>query len=1017
MALRDAEQVNQQDNIRSNNFGGINTTSSPLNLPESDSPDLLNLDIDLAGNLSKRPGTDIVLGFQDYGTVPAYYCYPLRTSLGYDFQVTKNDGHLEFNVAFNKQWGSVKSYLNVWQSGSGYCNTCLIPGTNPSLLLLNGQQQPVQVTFYEKTRTAVATSSTVWTWQNADKFAGAATNKPILFINGIPIPTTSISFSYDTATTALTATFPAGTLSVGIAYRIDVVLPIWQRWVGAIRYFGDRYYDTVSRFNITRADQNIAVPQPLRSDIDLVPGTDPINFPMRVYATARPTDVQVGPVRQPTTSAIYGFGDGSTYTPGTGNYVNPAPFFITYADKSATTDPVTLHILRYRELRFNSNQGIDAADLRVTVDGTLRTQSVTAPPNTNGSYYVCSTPGTFYGTTTGTATYLYFGVNEPIGVPPLAEVDLINTRVTAIGSAASTSLDPLVPGSCQPIYGLEQWTDPLNNIYPSIACIYQGRLALSGFRNDPQRVIFSRVSVSSNSTSFNYFQITDDLDGLATDPFDILVASSSLDDFIVALVDWGGFLFALSRRSVSRIGASGALASESVQVSYLSAQGLINPKAYARTENAIFYVSDSGVFNLNPREADGEYQAYEKSLKIRKVFGNLSPNAVSSTWLAYDRGKKNLVLGMPNTFDVPGLCSDILVFSTQRESWTRYAACGGFSSFYGYNFNDSITGTNFAMHTLVGNDMYVLTFNSARYTDFTSLAPNFTGTLLAIPPSATYARQAGNNGQPVTLRVARSITLTNSSQSIGDMPWLIPHISVVNYQVIEGALDITDSIERLPGGALWLDDINPGTITLSVRPQRLTALSFTSKSRYGTAPQNEVCIWRNNELLIQDTDYTLASNGSATLTTAATNESIEWGLAYPCYYVSPLFTYGDLGVLKRSKHLYLYFDNLSYQQKRSDGDYLNTVQANVAILYDSGLSGSTSWDIYGFNEVAWDDAYFDNPSPQEQGHPYALFKAPLTGIGYSHQVIVFSHDASAFKLAGYQIEVRPTGKTFKGRIK
>jgi hypothetical protein len=572
--------------IRSNNFGGLNTTSSLLNLPFEDSPDILNMEVDLAGNLTKRQGTDLALAFLGTGVAPIYYTFPIRTTLGYELIVAKNSTTLEFLYVQNQAWSGAKSFTNVWQPGANEPNTCLIPDAEPKLLLLTGNQQPVQVRFVEQTRTAVAPSSTTFVIPNAERFINAATDKPIVFVSGTIIPPSSTSFSYNGSTRDLTITFSAGIVTSGSTYKVDLILPVWQRWVEAITYFGDRFYDTLTRFNVTKTDQHVAIPAPLRSDIEVV-GTNPINYPIRVYNSASPT-AQIGtsPVRQPVaTTGNYGFGDGANYTVGADNYINPAPFFVTFAETSGTV-PTTLHMLRYRELRFRGGRGLGINNLRVTVNDVAQTQATAIPVTTPNTYFASTDPGTFFAATNALATYMAFGSSNPIGVSALSEVKLINTEVVSIGTSASTSLDPLVQGSCVPIYGLGQWADTFNGAYPSLAVVHQRRLVLAGFPNDPARVVFSRTESALNPSNWDYFQVTDDLEGLPTDPFDLTVNSSTLDDFVVGLVDWAGFLFVMNRRSVSRVSAQGPLSGSTVQVSFISSQGLLNSRCIARTENA-----------------------------------------------------------------------------------------------------------------------------------------------------------------------------------------------------------------------------------------------------------------------------------------------------------------------------------------------------------------------------------------------------------------------------------------------
>ena len=199
-------------------------------------------------------------------------------------------------------------------------------------------------------------------------------------------------------------------------------------------------------------------------------------------------------------------------------------------------------------------------------------------------------------------------------------------------------------GSYIPIYGLGAYADYNRGSFPSNVALYQGRMVFGGFINRPLDIIFSNV-LDSVTPGVNYssFQI-DAFTGLDTDPFAV-VMSSAPDDRVVGMTAWQESLFVFSRRSVFRVsgGVNIAVTPSNKITIVVSNLGLVNAYSFDKSEKTIYYLSDNGVYDLNPELQSGEYLAQEQSVKIADQFGiTLDPLYEDLAWLTFDPTRRLL---------------------------------------------------------------------------------------------------------------------------------------------------------------------------------------------------------------------------------------------------------------------------------------------------------------------------------------------------------------------------------------
>ncbi len=996
--------------ILSNNFGGLNTTASPLNLPYEDSPALLNVDVDISGNIYKRQGTEVLAQYPD---ATAAYSHPVTTVLGYNFVVVKYATTLSVYEFVGNALGTVADLTNVFsaaaQSAKPYY--LLLPDLEPRLLVLTGSNAPVHLQFVEQSTTQTVASTTSLTIPNAQRYQNI-TGTTKVFINRQMV---SASVSYSAGNINITLSAPvSGTITV------DLIGVTWQWWAESLRWTGDRFYDTYTRFHITKSDQSIELARVLISDIAYTGGVYG-SYPIRLYSSAVNTDFLGASTQQPATNVQYGFGDGANYTVGTNNYLNLSPFYVTFGDikTGCTPSPCvqeTIHALRLRELRFNDDTDIAGTNLKLYIDGVETSRNLSGTAAGTRQYHAYTAGGVLSTLVSDRVRYAAFTASTPMGIAAASVVVMTNTERAFIGSSANTGIDPYTPGSMFRVHGLGLFANYLTGSFPTVAALYQGRLALSGMRHDPTRVVFSAVNDTVEpGIRYNYFQVTSDLSGLDTDPFDMVVSSSSADDYVNGLVEWQNSLFILTRRGVFRAsGGNNTIAPTRRFLNFVSALGLVNQWSVVRTDVAVYYLSDFGVFNLIPRVEDGEYVADERSLKIRKLFEGLGDTA-RLAWMAFDSVRKKMYVALPRVGD-PSYSSTLLVYNTFRDSWTQYASVDGFKSFTGHQYVDRFLKDGFMLMAVTPpSKTGFLRLNASRYVDYyTSFSYPSAGTALV---SVTQF--------PVTFTTQDTnyyFTSAVPSLPVSDVQDTVAYIGS---QRLQQGVDYV----KTPQGIYLVNQPSAGS-QLRLYPRRAvtdTQVGMTNQDVTQAVDVDPLVVWLNNIELKQGSDYVLTKSGTTyqtLLSIPVTSGSVVGsGYTYLAYYTTPMFVLQQLGTIKRTKHIYLFLDNEIGQELYQAGDAIGgtpldsivgapkvDMTANVIVAYDNQRTGEVSYDLYGYRDLVWDFSSFDVVPSSLQSDRYILLKEAVKGSGYAYQATVWSNDAGAWKLAGYQFDVREKGK-------
>jgi hypothetical protein len=692
----------QEQSIQSNNYGGLNTTASPINVPYEDSPILLNMEVDISGKLSKRKGTRLT--YRETSSPKGCVLTGFTSGLLYSYQVAKRGRDLLVFQTTNDVSSLLLTKTNVWDARAETVKASVVATSevSPRLIFATGVNKPVQLLFIEQQATQTSSSTSI-TFNNAERFKNSNVSNTLVYVNRTLVSAPSFSYSSVSRTLSLT-----GIGSTVVGDVVDIVSITWQWWAESQFWYGDRFFTSTTRFNAVQFDRVVKIPTTLTTQNN---GIDPY-YDIRLYKQSNRTgSPNLNKVSQPTLADDWSFSDGSIYNFNVNDFPNPSPFWVVMGALVAGGQPSTVYFSRKRGLGFNNRTSVAASNIDVYVNDVKRTRIDTpasAPDSVYRNYYTyfADTSGITNGTSASSLVNGIFFDAVPLGLATNDRVEVSNTLTTHIGTSAVNSRYDFNDGSYIAAFGLGDIADYLGGNYPSIICFFQGRLVFGGFPHRPLQVLFSNVNDSiTPGRYYNSYSITDD-NTTTGSAFDLLLTSRP-DDRVVALVEWQSSLFVLTRNAVFRAtGGNTFLSGSNRVISFVSSNGCVNSQCVTRTDFSVLYLSDTGVYNLNPLVENGEYTVKELSIKIRGKFGlTREPIYEELPWMAYDSVLKQVMVGYPSRGQTEtSRC--LYVYNTYRESWTEYDTPGGFNIWSTSEYIDRSLGTQ------IGSIVYTSTVSN-----------------------------------------------------------------------------------------------------------------------------------------------------------------------------------------------------------------------------------------------------------------------------------------------------------------
>lgn len=659
--------------------------------------------------------------------------------------------------------------------------------------------------------------------------------------------------------------------------------------------------------------------------------------------------------------------------------------------------------VRLRELKFNGEQGFLGSDLYVTVNDVQVAQNTSGVGSPTRYLWELYNNGTSKILSSGaTAFRIGFTGSEEIGLPQNAIVKISYRTPRWVGVSATNLPFNNNNGSWVPIYGVSQYCNYLTGEFFAVGTVFQSRLILGGLKTTPQQVLFSSKSALNKAIDFWYFfQIAEDNTTPAIDPFDIIIPEQN-NYTIQRIIEWQRALYVFTDNSVFRtFSQEGNVTIDNRVVGKVAEKGAVNPRCVTITESSVLFLSDTGVYDLSP-VLENEYRAAEASIKIKPFFGLTSNLRYKSLpWIAFDDVNLRVYVGLPAETDV-SQASVLLVYDTLQVAWTEYSTFYKFRTFMGLSYFDVTLGKQFMVAHKLPCFLSFTRFNYTEYLDF-ARSNLITGGVNRVPTVPVFWKGETFNGV---------------SEYIPDLTMLfLPNVQDVRVYYSTNNINFTELVWQTQ----WVKT-NSNSIRLNFNPVnngRIAVVPRVEDGFFGTILK----IDNIEEILSDDSfgtidfsnpcvcQFTIGDpggyGGGSTVFlpcsfTIGIQEKAVAGYAYHAVYVSPLLNSATIAELKRINAVNIMFENIRDRFKPEDVNTFtqvystlvnrqrNKLQASVGVVYQSDNRAEMSADVYDRPNVEPFDAW-------------TVFKERLRGVGYSYQVVVWSLDAGAWVMAGYEV--------------
>jgi hypothetical protein len=549
---------------------------------------------------------------------------------------------------------------------------------------------------------------------------------------------------------------------------------------------------------------------------------------------------------------------------------------------------------RRRRLRFNANKGITPSKLDVRMDDVTMTRSTTIGSGnaTYGAYYTYESSASTVSTSgSNVLQYLSFDAATRIGLDRASIIKMVNKEAKWVGSSAVESkyeVGNYGNGRYIEAFGLGLYADYDTGRFPQVGAVFQGRLVLGGFENDDLTVIFSAVSDSVFADQFfNYYQITDGLNTPDSDPFDLIVPAPA-SDAVRALLNYQNSLFIFTQESVYRTFSQNVIVNGTNRaLGLVASQGVCNSNCVVSTDSTVYYLSRTGLFNLDILQQE-KYLAAEVSIKLRSKFKSLLVIGYQSLpWLAYDKTKNRIFVALPEKPDATR-CQRIYVFDTTINVWTEYRALSNFLSYAGLSYQDRVLGQLVMITNKLQCANAFTRFDYSKQGDFIKRITGVAEPIDGIPP------------------------IFWSTQTTAGVYEYKPNIAIIPITNVQDLIvkygPTIDSTSPLTYDVDWVKDKN-GYLRLTFNPTTGYYLIVESVVSNGTS---SILLWKNNVLstwvpLVSFKNRTYSDICTAVATSCPTLTGLGSSIGYEMpvgthsFEIETTFTYAGTGVISVHK--------------------------------------------------------------------------------------------------------------------
>ena len=1014
------QQEQEHQGIYTNRFTGLDLSLSSGSVEPSSSTVFQNCDISSDGAIVRRNGTRLLFSL-DFGTgVGKSWQTTIKTRNGTEYLVLVQDGGILITRSYTPPADDAltigKSVLKtgVWTKTLSNVNFVLLSAPYDRLLILTGNHPPVEVSFLERSMQFVVSTAI-----GADKAINAPFSANDYF--GWQDRSPGSTLVWDTATLVDYDVLSKGTgfsavltnptaLPLG-NQQLTIASITWQWWAEAAFYTGAEFNQSVTRTNVTKADQNIAVPVELITDYPPILSADVYTGMLVSSNSAVCADNTFVLTGQPSTALQYNFTSGGTYQFNAAYTPQIAPYFVTFGDIQAVGTISVCHIHRRRLLPFRSNSGVPFNEIRGYVDNVALTfnSALCVAPGVTANLFA-------YNPTSTLSSYTAVGVGS---ATPVRAIDFMagNTRVPfdafirivdmlgkSYFGASSQSVwlldrdqgNVFLDGRYIPAYGLGQFCSYLSGLFPALGTVYRDRLILRCEGVSDQLVASCNADAIVPNEYYNFFQITASLKGDPTDPFTFNIASDTKNS-ITALSAWQDSLLAFTSENVYAIRGE-PFSEGTVRSTLIASQGAFNNNCVVVSELSVIFMNRYGVFDLINKQNTAELGVMERSSKVRPLFNSeiASPNYDNLHWLHFDDSTTSIWVGLA-TNDIL-FTSRHLVLNTTWDSWSTFVGAVPYLMRKPIKlYNKTIlfcTGYSKRwLITAVTNQPYYIDFagyaNTKKWTDDSVIATAMTIPFTTTPQKIYRTEQSFMPG----IVDAESTTLVKVVAS-----W-------ANQGLTQTPLTARMSIADLKT-TKWLVG-NPASAPVRYLP----FIAVSSQARQNVYPQVVPIASPVNAA-----NYTLLA--PTTIDGVVLPDVVHnklRGMSYQSIAASPVFNFSSMGRLKRLKRLHLQFDPTIALGSKYNFPGLENVRlfnmATAAVVTDHR---ATSRAVV--NQALTTQPFVDitQYSASTEAIGNVQHTITLQGQSTNYRWFISSVGGEAFKLNGYEFEVQPQrSKTYQ----
>jgi hypothetical protein len=1008
-------------------FKGLNLSNAAKSIDPDSAAVFHNVAIDESGAVVRRRGTVLVSAKTTPG-LPSP-SVSLVTQQGTEFSVYIDGLDVVVQAWKHSQTstytkpavpGVVFTKANVFRVAPTQVNYTVVRGENTRLLIFTGNHPVIQITF-DELRTVMQFDgiNTYSSTSNGSEFTAPTWLDPLpanyLFRDESFLPLADLSRKPNSLTVSGNRVFVVNSLPASPALRPCVITHVtWQWWAEADMWYGRDLVQTKSRVNVTVADQTLAVPPELTTDADVRFRSSQQH---QLLLKNSPTDANntLGlPVSNPSTVNAWGMSSGSRYIAAAGSNLTPTDDFVTFG----TIEPVgtisTLWFTAVRALRLNNGNGIAVPKLSVVINKSAANISFSAPhlPTEQAvNLWNLVVAGSvtnlvMQANATPTSFAQYFSANVGnLSLTYESEILLINQDTKWVGTGAAQYWFGTVnaingDGGLVPVPGLGRLSDYYTGNFHTNGVVFANRLALVNPPGSSDQLSFSATGDTFNlGVPYTYFQVTNALDGLATDPFTASPITNSVTA-ITALQVWQNNLFVFTRSEVYAVTAGESFSSTSYGTERISTYGCYNQNCVTLTNLSILYLNELGVFDLLTKANTSEYGTFERSSQVRNLFLDARIRDYEQEhWIAYDENTNKLYVGLrialsPDTTTLPPTATKLCVLDLYWNAWATWAAAG--SNVYQQPFTINT-------HMLMWVERVLVSLEFPDHADFIQ---SMSGTFVTPPLEESLIYLANRTCQPAINPVTPGLRQYGSVSA---------PISTPGFATPVDGLEIypfNDTLILLTNQALATRVWQRNVLVDNLEFTDIVAPPFTGYANSFTA-----MVRRKDVLTDSAYSYAYYVNicriNSGTYYTPVQHVPGEvlsnyyGGIPFHSQYSSPVFNLATLGRLKRLKKLHLLFDTRN-QAEFNQAYYLTPgmQQRDAALVTVTG-----NYNDYNTPEITSYLMRSPNDMLQLADFQSSVGRVqqsiPLQGYGCDYQFHVASAGAEPFRLTGYEFDVTP----------